>query len=146
MEYRAITKEDPQKDLTHWKYIKRAKKNGKWRYYYDKERLKDDLGFNKREEYKTAEQTYDKALDTYRKKARDTRDFEKQSNNLSAKEYNYERSHDLYRSENYWKEVTEKRLREYSSAKTDYYKTPIGSIEKYVEKGKQIVEKLFVVS
>lgn len=40
MEYRAVTKEDPAKDLTHWKYIKRVKKNGKWRYYYDATELK----------------------------------------------------------------------------------------------------------
>ena len=37
MEYVAVTKEEPQKDLTHWKYIKREKKNGKWRYYYDRD-------------------------------------------------------------------------------------------------------------
>lgn len=35
LEYRAITKEDPKNELTHWKYIKRERKNGKWRYYYD---------------------------------------------------------------------------------------------------------------
>lgn len=40
MEYRAITKEDPKKDLTHWKYIKREKVNGKWRYYYDDSELR----------------------------------------------------------------------------------------------------------
>lgn len=35
MEYRATTKEDPSKDLTHWKYLKREKiTNGKYRYYY----------------------------------------------------------------------------------------------------------------
>lgn len=34
-----------QKDneLTHWKYIKKVKKNGKWRYYYDKDSLKRDV-------------------------------------------------------------------------------------------------------
>lgn len=43
MEYRAVTKEDSQKDLTHWKYIKRVKKNGKWRYYYDKRKNMYDV-------------------------------------------------------------------------------------------------------
>ena len=38
MEYRAVTKENPQKDLTHWKYLKREKlTNGKYRYYYEDE-------------------------------------------------------------------------------------------------------------
>ena len=34
MEYRAVMREDPSEDLNHWKYIKREKVNGKWRYYY----------------------------------------------------------------------------------------------------------------
>lgn len=35
-----------QKDneLYHWKYIKKTKVNGKWRYYYDE--MKKDLGVN----------------------------------------------------------------------------------------------------
>ena len=32
-----------QNELTHWKYIKRVKKNGKWRYYYDRDSLKRDI-------------------------------------------------------------------------------------------------------
>lgn len=40
MEYRAVNKPDPANELTHWKYIKREKKNGKWRYYYDDSELK----------------------------------------------------------------------------------------------------------
>ena len=40
MEYIAATKEDPKKDLTHLKYIKREKVNGKWRYYYDDSELR----------------------------------------------------------------------------------------------------------
>ena len=39
MEYRAVTKDDPKKDLIHWKYIKREKVNGKWRYTYNKENV-----------------------------------------------------------------------------------------------------------
>ena len=47
-----------QNELTHWKYIRKEKKNGKWRYYYDKESLKKDVdntigisAKNKLEEY-----------------------------------------------------------------------------------------------
>ena len=36
MEYRAVQKKEPNSELTHWKYIKKEKKNGKTRYYYDK--------------------------------------------------------------------------------------------------------------
>ena len=34
--YYAVTRSDSKTDeLKHFKYIKRVKKNGKWRYYYD---------------------------------------------------------------------------------------------------------------
>lgn len=43
LEYRAITKEDPQKDLTHWKYYKKYKKDGKWRYVYYQPNLDEEV-------------------------------------------------------------------------------------------------------
>ena len=55
MEYRAVTKEDPQKDLTHWKYIKRVKKNGKWRYTYDKENVDKAVNYAKQEATREAQ-------------------------------------------------------------------------------------------
>ena len=41
-QYYAIQKKDSN-ELTHWKYIKRVRKNGKWRYYYDKDALKKNI-------------------------------------------------------------------------------------------------------
>lgn len=35
MEIRVIRKPEPDDELMHFKYIKREKVNGKWRYYYD---------------------------------------------------------------------------------------------------------------
>ena len=55
MEYRAVTKEDPAKDLTHWKYIKRVKKNGKWRYTYDKENVDKAVNYAKQEATREAQ-------------------------------------------------------------------------------------------
>ena len=46
MEYRAVQKKEPNSELTHWKYIDREKKNGKWRYTYNKENV-DKLDFIK---------------------------------------------------------------------------------------------------
>ena len=40
MEYKAVPKRNPDTELTHWKYIKREKVNGKWRYYYDDSELR----------------------------------------------------------------------------------------------------------
>lgn len=55
MEYRAVTKEDPKKDLTHWKYIKREKVNGKWRYTYNKENLDKAVNYVKQEASREAQ-------------------------------------------------------------------------------------------
>lgn len=55
MEYRAATKEDPKKDLTHWKYIKREKVNGKWRYSYDKENVDKAVNYAKQEATREAQ-------------------------------------------------------------------------------------------
>lgn len=44
-QYYAIKRDTPKDSLKHWKYIRREKKNGKWRYYYDdpkKENKKTD--------------------------------------------------------------------------------------------------------
>lgn len=35
-------------ELKHWKYIKKVRKNGKWRYYYD---VEDAMGVDEREAY-----------------------------------------------------------------------------------------------
>ena len=55
MEYRAVTKEDPKKDLTHWKYIKREKVNGKWRYTYNKENVDKAVNYVKEEASREAQ-------------------------------------------------------------------------------------------
>ena len=41
--YVAVVRRKPGEDIEHWKYIKREKKNGKWRYYYDEDRAKSDV-------------------------------------------------------------------------------------------------------
>ena len=55
MEYRAVTKEDPKKDLIHWKYIKREKVNGKWRYTYNKENVDKAVNYVKQEASREAQ-------------------------------------------------------------------------------------------
>lgn len=39
MSYYAIHRSKPNDELKHWKYIKKKKVNGKWRYYYDESEL-----------------------------------------------------------------------------------------------------------
>ena len=49
MEYRAVHKGDANSELTHWKYIDREKKNGKWRYTYNKENVDKAVNYAKQE-------------------------------------------------------------------------------------------------
>lgn len=44
-------------ELYHWKYIKREKKNGKWRYYYDKNSASSDIK-TKRDKYDSVSKKY----------------------------------------------------------------------------------------
>lgn len=56
--------------IKHWKYIKREKINGKWRYYYKNDRL-DYLGTEKKisiDNYNTAEKVYETSLKNFKKR------------------------------------------------------------------------------
>lgn len=64
MEYRAIYKETSD-DIQHWKYIKKVKKNGKWRYYYDKESLMKDAKDKFNSIYNDPDNIYDVDASNY---------------------------------------------------------------------------------
>jgi hypothetical protein len=77
--------------LMHWKYIKRVKKNGKWKYYYDTDQLKKDfqnsklgnaIGYDEEKRKNAAEKKYNTAADAMRK-ARDEK--KAAQNNLEKK-------------------------------------------------------------
>lgn len=69
--YYGIQKSDYQTSLSHYKYIKRVKVNGKWRYYYDtksfKRDVKDKLGYDEKEARDKAMTEHTKALEEYEK-------------------------------------------------------------------------------
>ena len=74
MEYKAVIKSDPSKELTHWKYIKREKVNGKWRYYYDKDAVKKDVNYVKQEASRSAQNVKYDVADTALKYRQNTAD------------------------------------------------------------------------
>lgn len=41
--YATVVRTGNKNELVHWKYVKKVKKNGKWRYYYDTDALKKDI-------------------------------------------------------------------------------------------------------
>lgn len=129
-------------EMYHWKYVKKKKVNGKWRYYYD---VKDAMGVDELKTYNKAKDVYETAERNRIESKRAVRDFENKSRNYSYKEYDYDKSHDLYRSAIYWKETSVKRGQEYLSARSSVLKTPVAGIvvmKETIDKGKRAINNL----
>ena len=48
--YVAVQRTNQKTDIMHYKYLKREKgPNGKYKYYYDKDQIKKDLGYDERD-------------------------------------------------------------------------------------------------
>lgn len=141
MEYRGVNKTDPSNELTHWKYVKRVKgKNGKWRYYYDGEQLKDDLdmGLEERKQLKEAESNADFYKEIYEltKERRDNptaMDMKNYDGNIEKFKSYMDRQVDGTR-ENVVK--AEKRVDE---CLREYGNTPLGMLENAIKDGKDTV-------
>lgn len=121
--------------LQHWKYVKKYKKNGKWRYVYDK------LGLKEREVYKKSKQKYEKSVNKYYDSRHLAMEYEKRAG-VSAKDYDYNHSSYLHRDVSNWKEIMVKNGKEYAENKAKYYKTPVGKITKFVDTGKSWIDSL----
>lgn len=142
-------------ELYHWKYIKRERINGKWRYYYDVDQLKDDIGITAREEMNKALTTQKQAETDLRKSKQkvnraveDHRSYDKQS----KKNNNHSKSKDRQ-----LRSVVDKTLTDYykdldraNNARTKtlsitkkYNSTPLGKLEKSYENAKRKIKNLF---
>lgn len=129
--------------LMHWKYIKRVKKNGKWRYYYDEESLKrdikDKLGYDERERLQKANKQYEKAVNNAKKADTKTSDqLNKFMNNPMPvrQRVAMRKAYDdaLKESEKATKKA-EKAYEKVEKLKDEYSKTPIGKANEFVQKG-----------
>lgn len=59
MAYKAITEDDPRKDLAHWKYIsKKRGKDGDWIYTYSRKNLGVSDYLNYKKEQNAAKESY----------------------------------------------------------------------------------------
>lgn len=129
MEYKAIIKSNSTSELTHWKYIKKKKVNGKWRYYYD---VKDALGYDERANAANAIRNYNNAKDREKGYA------QLPSKPEQVKWYNSEKHKQLSNETKVAGKIA-------SDAIQKYYKTPIGKLDKaddIIDKGRNIVAKL----
>lgn len=98
--------DDPD-SLMHWKYIKRYKKNGKWRYIYKTNQLKADFdratGRYQKERYENAKDRKSELLDNVRS----------DHSNLNSARTNQREA---------WKKVNPKSLNTLNELKADYYR------------------------
>lgn len=129
---------DPRSnDIQHFKYLKKKKVDGKWRYYYDVNHLKNDLGFDEKEELKSAKRNLASAKDAYDEQYKYTQNNWKSvmsdREHLKAVAYNTKRITDNY----------DKAKRRVDKAVKEYNNTPIGKLENFVNEGKQNLKKLF---
>ena len=123
-------------ELYHWKYIKREKVNGKWRYYYheDDKKLKDKIksGVDKLQDYAVVQNIRDKL--GYDEKA-----YAEYAKNFA----------DAGKTTNYVINGTKHTVdwgQEYIEAQKKFLKTPLGKIHQAastIDKAKSWVSNLF---
>lgn len=116
-------------ELYHWKYIKKKKVNGKWRYYYD---VKDALGYDERKEAAQAVYDYERAKTNYKGYSSIKNDPTREKWHTNEEEKAYETIAD----------INGKRA---GRALDKYYKTPLGKIDSLGSKindGRRVVADL----
>lgn len=145
-------------ELMHWKYIKRVKlPNGKYRYYYDADSLKNDarnaIGINQKKAYENASAYEQRVL--FRKGAAISNAGESARALANKNHYAYESGakHDTH-AKNMRK--LNKYVNEYASAKAledkaynnyigtplSFFTNPSAAIKKTINTGKDIVKKI----
>lgn len=145
MSYKAVVTRRSNDELQHFKYIKREKKNGKWKYYYD---VKDAMGYDERSAMNLAKKSRD-VQKNYTDLVR--REYEETASKVASGEYfDKDNGNDSivkpYRDK-YTKALESQydKSAEYAKALQAYQKTPLGKLEKaamQIDKGKQKVEDL----
>ena len=129
MEFKAVYKSTSD-DVQHWKYIKKVKKNGKWRYYYD---VKDALGYDERGEAGDAVREYNQAKENAKSYN------EIQHDPTRVKFYNQSKSDQLFKE-------ADAAGKKASEALKKYYKTPLGKIDRLddkIDNGRKAISNLF---
>lgn len=129
-------------EMYHWKYIKRVKKNGKWRYYYNKGQLKKDLGVDAKSELQTAKNELE-----FRQGVQ--KHIENKMENPTALDvHNYGGSKLDYMNYMAKQQMDHKYKvaaaeREVRGALQKYERTPLGKLEKAANKGRQFIKNIF---
>ena len=142
-DYYSVVRSNSNNELTHWKYSKKYKKNGKWVYvddvgttgedsdqspYREYTRLQDKLGFDERDAAKNASKRYENKRER-------------------AMDYNHSQSTNSHYSQSlsdqFFKDE-ERSGRAASEAVKRYYKTPIGRLDRMgdaIDRGRSKISK-----
>ena len=149
----------PDDELYHWKYIRKYKKNGKWRYVYKdnknkkregnlgelaKSAVRDTLGLNERKELSDVKNKYENAVSKYQEARRGAYQIiEDHTNAPSPTRYEdwpefsdkfNEALEKAQRDEDYWEERADKHYEEAREIYDRYSKTVLGKIDKTARK------------
>ena len=126
--YVAVQRTGQQKnELTHWKYIKRERgKNGKWKYYYDKDSLRTDINNTANKIKETGSKIEDNVKDKLGYDERDARDRAISENKKALDNLNKaKRTGEYDDALQQLRESNDKALK----AIDKYSKTPIGRLD-----------------
>lgn len=137
MESRVIIKKKNDNELYHWKYTRKERVNGKWRYYYDD--IKDELGFDERERLMDAKRSL-----------RRSREAMNEFNEESLKPYRKEllkTDPTWLANRKFWRKTLKRNITQ-DKARVDAYlkaynRTPLGKLENTINKGKDTVKRIF---
>lgn len=130
--YVAVQRMNQKTDIMHYKYLKREKgPNGKYKYYYDKDQIKKDLGYDERDAMERQRST---ALQTLAQYEFDELQYQRNTDPNKEKllRKRYKRS----------SRKLDKDVKEFLNYKQEYLKTPLGKVEDAAAIGKGIVEKI----
>lgn len=130
--YVAVQRTNQKTDIMHYKYLKREKgPNGKYKYYYDKDQIKKDLGYDKRD---TLERQRNIALQSLAQFDFDQTQYERNTDPRKEKllRKRYEMSSKQFNQD----------MKDFLIYEQEYLKTPLGKAEDAAAIGKGVVEKI----
>lgn len=145
---------DDSDALKHWKYIKRERVKGKWVYTYKDDinpfkklanKVKEDLGFTKKEEVQTAKKNAALALTASKVAKNNLSRLEKRAKDDDGVINKNEAKVIERANTKYEQHVRNAKTKgeEYVKTQAEYLKTPVGKIEATVGKAKEWVKKTF---
>ena len=130
--YYAVHRGNTNDEIMHWKYIKKIKKNGKWRYYYDKDQFDKDIGLTAKRDADNFHNKIVAETALTSAKFNELGSYNRQSEQQKAHDDYNKMVDKVFKDQNKYYNVYMKR----------YYKTPLGKISKAVNSGKKLLERI----